>query len=770
MRNRITLTLAVCLLGTLTYSCSRDPKVVRQRYVDTGNKYYNNGKYREASIMYQRALQADMRFGEAHYRLGLSELKQGRPVNAIRSFQRAVELDPANMDAPAKLAELYLAAYASSPKRPQEYVKEIEDLTQKILAKNPNSYDGLRLKGYLALTANKLPDALAAFQQANSVKPDQPELILVLVQAMIANQQGAEAEKLANEFLAKRKDYAPLYDVLYAKNVRENLIEQGEQLLKRKADNNPNNSSFRLQLAAHYFVAKRLEDMKQSLQYLLDKPQVFPTANMLVGDFYFRIRDVGTALVYYQKGADAGKDDKAVYQKRMVEALVAQGRKTDASQLIEQVLKVDPKDNDAMAMRAALMLQSGSREQVQSAVNDLQTVVGRDPNNPVMRFNYARALIAKGDLDAAKIQLQEAINKRPDYLVPRLALAQVHMAKKEYPKALETATQILQFDPRNMPARLMKSSALIGMGDFRQSRAEIEDVLRANPGLSDAMFQLGIINMSEQKFKDAETVFRDFYQRAPTDVRALFGLSEALVSEGKTAEALTLMETELNKAPERNDIRMAYANIATRSEKLDIAEREFKKLIEKAPRSAELYLKLGEVYRRKGNTDAALAQFAKAKEVAPNDVLVYIQQALVLEARGEIDKAIPIYHQILKFDPDNPIALNNIAYMMAEQGQDLDTALTYATKAKQRMPTSAEVDDTLGWIYIKKNLSDNAIRIFRDLTAKYPDRAVYHYHLAMALYQKGDKPAALRSAQLALVKKPAKDEEQKIRDLISKCS
>ena len=46
-------------------------------------------------------------------------------------------------------------------------------------------------------------------------------------------------------------------------------------------------------------------------------------------------------------------------------------------------------------MRASLWLTVGKREQVQAAINDLQSVVTKMPENPVLRFNLARALIAK---------------------------------------------------------------------------------------------------------------------------------------------------------------------------------------------------------------------------------------------------------------------------------------------------------------------------------------------------------------------------------------
>ena len=67
-----------------------------------------------------------------------------------------------------------------------------------------------------------------------------------------------------------------------------------------------------------------------------------------------------------------------------------------------------------------------------------------------------------------------------------------------------------------------------------------------------------------------------------------------------------------------------------------------------------------------------------------------------------------------------------------------------AQKARQQRPNDEDVADTLGWIYIKKNLPDSAIAVFRELVTKNPKRAAFHYHLAMALFQKGDKVQAKR--------------------------
>ena len=66
---RSTLLRCLPLLLLVLASCSRDPKVQAQRYVDNGNKFFAKAKYKEAAIMYRKALSKDPIFGEAYYRL-----------------------------------------------------------------------------------------------------------------------------------------------------------------------------------------------------------------------------------------------------------------------------------------------------------------------------------------------------------------------------------------------------------------------------------------------------------------------------------------------------------------------------------------------------------------------------------------------------------------------------------------------------------------------------------------------------------------------------
>jgi Flp pilus assembly protein TadD len=70
--------------------------------------------------------------------------------------------------------------------------------------------------------------------------------------------------------------------------------------------------------------------------------------------------------------------------------------------------------------------------------------------------------------------------------------------------------------------------------------------------------------------------------------------------------------------------------------------------------------------------------------------------------------------------------------MYAETGENLDRALELARTATRGLPTSAPIQDTLGWIYYKKGLAALAIQPFQKSVELDPNNPVYSFHLGLA--------------------------------------
>ena len=756
------------LLLLLLASCTRDPKVRAQRELENANKFFAKAKYREAALMYKRALQQDMRFGEAYYRLALTELKLGNYGDAMRGLRRAVELQPNNTDAITKLADLYLLASTQVSTQATHLLGEVRDLSDKLLQQNPDSFDGHRLKGQISLLSKDPAGAVKEFEIANRVKPYQTDLVLVYFQALVLNNQFPEAEKLAQALIAKEKTYSPIYDLLYVQYARQNNVAAAEELLKLKVQNNPTQSRYLIQLAGHYFFTGNKSDMDAVMQQLSDEKK-FPEGHLLAGDFYnFRLRDADSAQRQYEAGVKAFPKDKAIYQKKLVELFATTGKNQQANDLLAALLKDNPKDNDAIAMRAALMLTTGNRDQINLAANDLQALVTKSPGNHLYHFNLARALVAKGEIEPARLQLEEAIKIRSDFVLAREMLAKLYMAQNQPQKALKEADGVIALDKNNLQAHLTRSGALLGVGDKEKARVELDLITKAYPQNAEARYQVGFLAYQDKDYKKAEQVFGEMYKRNPNDTRGLAGVTESLAAENRMGDAIKETQSAIAKEPQRRDLKLVLARYYTRAERYDEAIAIYQQLVTQDPRSPDLLLQLAETERRKGDLNAAIDTFRRCSQAAPADTMCLMQMGMIFEGTGKQDQAKPIWEQILKINPSHAVALNNLAFIKAQEGVDLDQALTMSQRARQAMPNSPEVSDTLGWIYIKKNLSEDAVRVFKDLTAQVPTNPVFHYHYGMALLQKGDKPSAKREFEAALKDNPSTGDKAKIQELMAK--
>jgi tetratricopeptide (TPR) repeat protein len=109
--------------------------------------------------------------------------------------------------------------------------------------------------------------------------------------------------------------------------------------------------------------------------------------------------------------------------------------------------------------------------------------------------------------------------------------------------------------------------------------------------------------------------------------------------------------------------------------------------------------------------------------------------------------------------PDNPLASNNLAYVLLEQGGNIDVAMGMAQTARRGMPNSPNAADTLGWAYYRKGIYQSAISQFQEALrlnerAGAPDDPVLHYHLGLAYQRSNQLSLARQQLEKALKLKP----------------
>jgi tetratricopeptide (TPR) repeat protein len=258
--------------------------------------------------------------------------------------------------------------------------------------------------------------------------------------------------------------------------------------------------------------------------------------------------------------------------------------------------------------------------------------------------------------------------------------------------------------------------------------------------------------------------------------RVILGLAilwcgtQAIRAQEDAGAALDRLQEQIAANPDRLDLVVALGNAAVLSGKFDMAIASFEKVLENmepdSREAGDLHLRIGETYRRKGDGEAAIASLTRASQLLPDQPVVVGTLALVLDGFGKKDEAEQAYRATLQLDADNAIAMNNLAFLLAERGEDLDQALGFARRAMELVPEDVEMIDTTGWVQWKRGQTDDAIALFAEALGKSPGNDGYRGHLMLALEAKSDRSASMNELKILLSGDPSVAGTEKAQELL----
>jgi tetratricopeptide (TPR) repeat protein len=764
MQTKMTLRYGWIVVSLLLASgCSRSAK----SYLQSAKKYFDGGKYEDAIILYKKAIQKEPKSGEAYYRLALADLKLGKVPDAYQALSTASSLSTDNDEIQSAFADFCFEIYLIDPRHPKGLYDKVSKLSADLLAKSKNSYDGLRLKGYLAMADKKPKDAIDTLRQADQLRPMQPQVVFPLSKALIQDHQEQAAEKMALASIQKNKTFGPMYDLLFSLYSSSGRQTDAENILKAKVDNNPKQAPYVLNLAAFYQFQKRPDEVKKTLQQLTDHPKDYQHPHALVGDFYLAGRNVAAALSEYDQGIKSDPKDKAVYQKRIVNTLLLEGKKDEAKATIAELAKSQPQDEDVQMVQATMWIEGGKPAEADAAINLLKPLVEKKPGDANRRYRLGQAYQVKGRMQEAETEWRAAAKNDRAFLPARMALAELSLQTGRFPAALTFSEEILSRDPNNQGAHFLHALALINSSKTVDARTELNELLKAAPNSLIARLAMGRLELIEKHFPEAEKQFGDAYKVGQPDLRPLDGLVTVYVAQNQPAKAMALVEKELAAAPDRPDLIARHAELNVRTAKYAAGREEYQRLLAKDANSPQLNRRIGEISVVMGDKDAAIRSFQKALEADPKDMRSQVELGSLLLSSGKKPEALVIFRKALALSPEQPAILNNVAFLIADTGGDLKEALELARKGLEKDSKDLHLSDTVGFIYWKQHLNDSALQTFRTVVQKDPDNATYRLHLAKALLSQGDKTEAKTQLEAALLRNPPKDEESEIKTLLA---
>lgn len=283
----------------------------------------------------------------------------------------------------------------------------------------------------------------------------------------------------------------------------------------------------------------------------------------------------------------------------------------------------------------------------------------------------------------------------------------------------------------------------------------------------DVRYQSAYEFYKQKNYAQAEALFLSLQAEFPDDFRSELGLADVYLDQGRNKEALDVVRQIEPKDSNSFTRHLALGNVFVRTEKYAEAIAEYQTSLNIGPpgQAADTYFKMGETYRRKGEMDNAIAAHRRWKELTGKASL---QLALILDGTGQLEPAEVEYNALLVENPGEPVALNNLAYLWAQRGERLDDALEYALRAEKGLPESPDVTDTVGWIYLKKRMPDQAESHFTKalLNGDGGSNPVYRQHLAAALDMKAAWTPARRELRTLLDTASKSDQLTRLQELL----
>ena len=748
------LLLSCSLVAALFTACSRDPSVRKQKYFDSGEKYFAEGKYREAAIQYSNAIQIDSRFAQAHYQLGQSYLKLGDTNRAFQELSHTVDLAPDNYRARTDIANLLVTVRNADGAPDPNALKQAKANLDVLRDKQPNNPETREAWANYYAAQNNLPAAIQEAQQAIAIAPGRSESYLLLALLQLRSNQPDQAEvnfKKATETDPKAMNAQLALGGFYQ---GRNRLPEAEQQFKHAIDLDPRNPSPRAALVRLLMLEGKKDEaesfLRQTKKDLSDSPEGY----RMLGDFYFANGELDKAVAEYSSlYSDHPKNIQI--KKNYIQLLILKNRLEEASKLNSEVLKSNAHDVDALVYKGQILLRQND---ISGATESLQTALSNDPDNAVAHYQLGIAYAQQHDPSRAEAEWREAVRLRPDLTDAQKSLAVMEISRGEIDSVLQTAQTIIATQPFSPDGYILKGMADLAHGKFNDAQKDAEEAQTRAKDSPTPYIEMGNIQLAQKHFAEAQKFYQQALDKDRYSSEGLSGVMNCYVALKQFDNAIAAAKNQIRIAEDKADSTKSpntsdfYDLLGTAlfDGKKDYpgAEAALRKAKDLNQNNIDAIEKLGKVEVQMGNVDQAIALYQQSIKTNPRAVRFYILTGELYESKQNWEQAKSMYQQALSISPDHPLASNNLAYVMLEQGGNVDVALGMAQTARRGMPDSANAADTLGWAYYHKGVYRSAISQFQEalrLNEKMgaPDDATFHYHLGLA-YQKANQLSLAR--------------------------
>jgi len=672
---------------------------------------------------------------------------------------------------------------------------QIVSLLKENLLANPEDQSSRMLLATVYERAGESQLAISTYLEALDRSPRDIRIIVSAVAALYKADEYDRADKILHQATNERLFHPELERLQLQSFLRRGELSSASSILENLLHDDPNNQSICLALALLKIRQNRFVDANALLIKLKSQnPDSLPIAAaqvelnirqnksaealLICDEMVDKLHNTSAYILRARANAFLGQPDKAINdldyavsaEPNSVEALVARsdiygliGKLDKATADIQRAMSLSVGNTQIEKRVVPLFLASGDAEKVRQGKDILDKALASNPRDIELRLYKARFLLAEGTAPAISQSqeiLQKTIEEKPRITDAWTLLADIAIRLKQPTKAIDIVMRGLVHRPNNKSLLLLKA-----MLEAKSSP------LLAIPTLK-ALLELD-----------------------PNDTDVAARLSETYIAAGQPQKAVVLLKTRLascSNASDERKLNTALAVALYKSGDKTQAQEKLDSLLKSLPDdSAPLLVQVGlleedrlweqltqkitEWYRNHPkDTDTILAvarrlaanDSSEAKKAAENIIQAVLQNnpesteamsvlAVLLQSTGRFDEAAGLYQRILQLQPDNLVAINNLAWILCEEQKKYEQALALAQRGLEKAPDSyVDLIDTRGMIYHRLGQYDKAVQDFTKCLKLYPDGTpaliASHLHLAKAMIGLGQKDKSMEILKRAL--------------------
>lgn len=706
----------------------------------------------QAKEWISKALASDKAYGAAWSLLGQLERSQGNTKAAEEAYTNAME-DPRLLNT-ARFERALVLIDMQEWDRARADIEQLRALGRKDPRIN-------YAEGLLKYKQNNYAEAAQLFEAVLGVSPDYAPALYYAGASRLALGNAATASKHLTGYLAQQPENIAARRLMALASMQLGHPQEAEKFVKRVVERYPEDVTA-LNLLADSLIlqGKREESVAYLRRVTAAQPESTNAQARLgaalvdQGDTEEGIRELeeafesdpasqGIAEQTIRGYARSGNTDKAVEAARQnrdrnpdsapAHALLGmmyllQNEKKLAAAAFSKALDLAPGHPVASAGLAGQAMEDG---QVEKAKEYLVESLKHHPGNPGVLNNLAKIAETEGDRGAAKMYLRDAIEQSPEALAPRLLLARLYLTEREPENCLAVLEPVRQANPANLQMLMLAAQAEVGLARYGDAKATLEalrDLSPEVPAIRDALARvyamLGDTGRARAEYEKA-------FDLDPSFAPAIKGLARLAVERRDLPETEALVQ-QLKDVVGSDDPDVFALEGAIAEMKGDLRGAVgYYEQAHSAARTRVSLLLLTRMQWKTGDVDAALRAMEQWADEHPEDIPLQFELVARYLDLERTEEAIDWQKRIVDADPENAVALNNLAWLL--RGKEPAKAVEFAQRAHSINPDSAAILDTLAMAHLANGDTERAVETSERAVRKSPGNASFLFHRAQIL-------------------------------------